>query len=288
MNKDNKLILEENITGFKYKKNLSNLNVSFNRIAFIFFAFLIVFILYSSKIIFLSNLEINLKKNLSSKSEFRSNIVDRNGKIIAKSVITKNIGINPPDIIDKSKLILNLKIIFPDKDYIKISEKINKGKFFYLEKNVSRKNYKKLFLLGDKSIKEEPKISRIYPNGALFSHILGQIDDNNNGISGLEKSFDYELKTTRNDLKLSLDSDIQYLIREELIASSEIFKNIGAASILLDVNTGEIISMVSVPDFDLNKRENIVDKNLINRATKGVYEFGSVFKTFTFTAGLNE
>ena len=62
MNKDNKLILEENITGFKYKKNLSNLNVSFNRIAFIFFAFLIVFILYSSKIIFLSNLEINLKK----------------------------------------------------------------------------------------------------------------------------------------------------------------------------------------------------------------------------------
>ena len=288
MNKDNKLILEENITGFKYKKNLSNLNVSFNRIAFIFFAFLIVFILYSSKIIFLSNLEINLKKNLSSKSEFRSNIVDRNGKIIAKSVITKNIGINPPDIIDKSKLILNLKIIFPDKDYIKISEKINKGKFFYLEKNVSRKNYKKLFLLGDKSIKEEPKISRIYPNGALFSHILGQIDDNNNGISGLEKSFDYELKTTRNDLKLSLDSDIQYLIREELIASSEIFKNIGAASILLDVNTGEIISMVSVPDFDLNKRENIIDKNLINRATKGVYEFGSVFKTFTFAAGLNE
>ena len=108
MNKDNKLILEENITGFKYKKNLSNLNVSFNRIAFIFFAFLIVFILYSSKIIFLSNLEINLKKNLSSKSEFRSNIVDRNGKIIAKSVITKNIGINPTDILDKSKLILSI------------------------------------------------------------------------------------------------------------------------------------------------------------------------------------
>ena len=145
MNKDNKLILEENITGFKYKKNLSNLNVSFNRIAFIFFAFLIVFILYSSKIIFLSNLEINLKKNLSSKSEFRSNIVDRNGKIIAKSVITKNIGINPSDIIDKNKLILNLKIIFPDKDYIKISNKINEGKFFYLEKNVSKKIIKGYF-----------------------------------------------------------------------------------------------------------------------------------------------
>ena len=140
----------------------------------------------------------------------------------------------------------------------------------------------------DKSIKEEPKISRVYPNGSLFSHILGQIDDNNNGISGLEKSFDYELKTSRDDLKLSLDSEIQYLIREELIASSEIFKNVGAASILLDVNTGEIISMVSVPDFDLNKRENITDKNLINRATKGVYEFGSVFKTFTIAAGFNE
>ena len=82
-------------------------------------------------------------------------------------------------------------------------------------------------MLGDKSIKEEQKITRIYPQGSLFSHILGQIDDNNNGISGLEKHYDYELKSTKNSLKLSLDTNIQYLIRNELIKSQEIFNNLG-------------------------------------------------------------
>ena len=122
----------------------------------------------------------------------------------------------------------------------------------------------------------------------MFSHILGQIDDNNNGISGLEKHYDYELKSTKNSLKLSLDTNIQYLIRNELIKSQEIFNNLGSAAILMQTNNGEILSMVSLPDFDLNKRERIQDAVYINRATKGVYEFGSVFKTFTLAAGLNE
>ena len=142
--------------------------------------------------------------------------------------------------------------------------------------------------MGEKSLIPEQKITRIYPQGNLFSHLVGQIDDNNNGISGLEKSFDEELKSNEEPIKLTLDSNIQFLIREELIKAQEIFKNIGSASILMNVNTGAILSMVSLPDFDLNKRERINDLNYINRATKGVYELGSVFKTFTFAAGLNE
>ena len=142
-------------------------------------------------------------------------------------------------------------------------------------------------MLGDKSFIQEEKIARIYPNGELFSHVLGQIDDNNNGISGLEKTFDYELTTSRNSLTLTLDTDLQYLIREELLKSKYIFQNIGSAAILMDVHTGDILSMVSLPDFDLNKREKINDLKFINRATKGVYEFGSVFKTFTIAAGIN-
>ena len=96
------------------------------------------------------------------------------------------------------------------------------------------------------------------------------------------------MKSNEKPIELSLDSNIQFLIREELIKAQEVFKNIGAASILMNVNTGEILSMISLPDFDLNKREEIKDVNYINRATKGVYELGSVFKTFTFAAGLNE
>ena len=89
-------------------------------------------------------------------------------------------------------------------------------------------------------------------------------------------------------LKLTLDTELQYLIRQELIYFTDIFNNIGSTSILMNVNNGEILSMVSLPDFNLNKREKIKDANYINRASKGVYELGSVFKTFTIASALNE
>jgi len=105
-------------------------------------------------------------------------------------------------------------------------------------------------------------------------------------LARLEKSFNKELKSITNPLSLTVDVDIQFLIREELVKFQTIFKSKGSAAILMNVNSGEIISMVSYPDFDLNKRETLEDLNLINRASKGVYELGSVFKTFTIAAGL--
>ena len=143
-------------------------------------------------------------------------------------------------------------------------------------------------LLGDKSIKPEEKLTRIYPQKNLFSHIIGQIDDDNKGVSGIEKSFDQELKLIKKPLQLTVDTDIQFLIREELIKFHSVFRAKGSAVILMNVINGEIISMVSYPDFDLNKRETVSDVKFINRATKGVYELGSVFKTFTVAAGLDE
>ena len=140
--------------------------------------------------------------------------------------------------------------------------------------------------MGDKSFIQEDGIARIYPNGNLFSHVIGQIDNDNNGISGIEKTFDFELTTSKKPLKLTLDKDLQYLIKQELSNAKDIFQNVGSAAILMNINNGKILSMVSLPDFDLNKREKINDIKYINRATKGVYEFGSVFKTFTFAAGL--
>ena len=143
-------------------------------------------------------------------------------------------------------------------------------------------------LLGDKSIKPEEKLTRIYPQKNLFSHIIGQIDDNNKGISGIEKSFDKKLKSIKEPLKLTVDTDIQFLIREELKKFLSIFQSKGGAVVLMNVNNGEVISMVSYPDFDLNERAKIENLDYINRVTKGVYELGSVFKTFTVAAGLNE
>ena len=142
--------------------------------------------------------------------------------------------------------------------------------------------------LGDKSIKPEERVLRMYPQKNLFSHTIGQIDDDNNGISGLEKSFNKILKKSKKPIKLTVDKNIQFLIRKELIRYQEIFKSKGSAAILMNVNNGSILSLISLPDFNPNERQNITDVNFINRVTKGTYELGSVLKPFTFASALNE
>jgi len=287
--KKNNVILEEYDNEFSYKKSKTNLNIEFNRIAFILFIFLVISIIYSIQLFHLGSLKIqNETKPLISKENYRADIIDRNGNYLVKTVSSIDIGINPIEVIDKKKLLINLKLIFPKKDYMDISNKLKKNKYFYLEKKISADNYEKIMLLGDKSIKSEEKLTRIYPQKNLFSHIIGQIDDDNKGISGLEKSFNDKLKQIKKPLQLTVDTDIQFLIREELIKFHSVFRSKGSAAILMNINNGEIISMVSYPDFDLNKRETVSDVIFINRATKGVYELGSVFKTFTVAAGLDE
>ena len=289
-NKDSRIIIEKNNNNFLYTRNKSKLNITFNRIAFIFFVFFLISIIYTIHLIHLGSRKANIDNNNSNQALntlSRADIVDRHGRYIVKTVNSIDIGISSKQVINKEKLILNLKYIFPEKDYKKIKTKLEDKNFFYFEKKISDEAYEKLMKLGDKSIIPEEKLARIYPERNLFSHIIGQIDDNNNGISGLEKSLDDDLKNSQIPIKLTVDNDVQFLIRQELLRFNEIFKAKGSAAILMDVNTGEILSLVSLPDFDPNKREKILDKNFINRATKGVYEFGSVFKTFTLAAGLN-
>jgi len=269
---------------FNFDENRSNLKISFERIAFIFFIFFVIAFIFSSKVIFLGFKKSPEINKIFKKENFRSTILDNDGNILAKTVPVVNLGINPNLVIDKEKLLLNLKILFPNKNF---RNKIYGNKFFYVKKQISQSKLEKILLLGDKSFIQEESIARIYPDGNLFSHVLGQIDNENNGISGLEKSFDYELTTSKKPLQLTLDTDIQYLIRQELLKSQDIFQNIGSAAILIDIHTGNILSLVSLPDFNLNYRKKIDDLKYINRATKGVYEFGSVFKTFTIAAGIN-
>jgi cell division protein FtsI (penicillin-binding protein 3) len=287
-----KIILEDYNNDFIYKKNHSNLNINFNRISFIFFIFFLISLIYIIHLIHLgSRKNSNLEQNLSNKFRkelYRADIVDRNGRYLAKSVSSIDIGINPVEIIDQKKLLVNLKLIFPNKNFNEVEKLIKKNKFFWFEKKISEENYERIMKLGDKSIKPEEKIIRLYPQKNLFSHIIGQIDDDNVGISGLEKSLDSKLKEINKPIKLTVDEDIQYLIRNELIKFNDIFSANGSAAILMNVNNGEILSLVSLPDFDLNLRQKIEDVNFINRATKGVYELGSVFKTFTLAAALNE
>ena len=290
-NRNSRIILEDQQNEFFFDKKKSKLNISFNRISFIFFIFFIIFLIYSIHLTHLGFREINFEANQYKQLEnnlYRADIVDRNGKYLVKTVSSIDIGISTKKIIDKKKLILNLKYIFPNKDYKKIKQKMDTKNFFYFEKKISEENYEKIMKLGDKSIQSEQKLTRIYPEKNLFSHIIGQIDDDNNGISGLEKSLDENLKKLQEPIVLTVDQDVQFLIRNELLKFNKIFETKGSAAILMNVNNGEILSFVSLPDFDPNKRLKITDENYINRVSKGVYEFGSVFKTFTLAAAFNE
>ena len=131
----------------------------------------------------------------------------------------------------------------------------------------------------------------MYPHGQLYSHILGQIDDDNYGVSGIENYLDRELRNTKKikePLVLSLDSNIQFLIKTQLKKAMKDFQVNSAGGLLMDVKSGEVLSLVSLPDYNLNIRENISDVKYMNLITKGVFELGSVFKTFTVALALEE
>ena len=272
------------------KSTESRIKISFNRVSFIFFIFVVVAFIFSLKIIYLASIDNEnyfVNKSYTKLIKYRQNIIDRNGNIIAKSITVSSVAIRPDLVSDEKKLLINLKIIFPSLITKDIKKKIKEKKFFYIKKRLKDFERYKLWLLGDKSIVLEEKQVRIYPHNSLFSHTIGQIDDDNFGISGIEKTFDNYLKHSDSPLMLALDANLQFLIKEELLKGNQIFKTKGSAALLMNVNNGEVLSLVSLPDFDLNSRKKIDDPIYLNKITKGVYELGSVFKTFTLAAGLN-
>ena len=201
-----KLTIEDYKIDFSFKKKENGLNIQFNRVAFIFFVFFVIYLIYTIHLIHLGSRKDNSvqRNNLSVSSNklYRADIIDINGNYLAKTVKSIDIGLKTSDIINKKKLLLSLNIIFPDKNFDQIEKKIESKKFFYLEKKISEENYEKIMKLGDKSLIPEEKVLRMYPQKNLFSHVLGQIDDDNNGISGLEKSLNEELRQSKNLLDL--------------------------------------------------------------------------------------
>ena len=218
---ENKITINKSTLDFKdFSK--SKFKISLNRVAFIFLIIFSIILLYSTRVIYLSS-KLFLNNNQKTNSINRADITDRNGNVISKSVFVTNVGIDPKLVKDKKKLLIKLQYTFPESDISEIKRKILGKKFFILKK-VTPDQIQKIRLLGEKSIILEPKIIRIYPDKNLFSHVVGQIDDENNGISGIEKSFDKKLKNGKQNLILTLDKHLQYIIRDELINAQNIFK----------------------------------------------------------------
>ena len=285
---------EDYIETNQKNKKVKESNISQDRIYLIFFLFFSLITIFSVKIIFVSLKEIKIYNQTTNNSQYKSlrrDIIDRNGTIISRNVQSFHAAIKPNSIKNKENFLLNIRLNFPELSIKKIKENMDKGRYFYLKKRLDQSDKQKLEALGEKGIIFEPFQARIYTHANLFSHILGQVDYDNYGVSGIEKFLDNSLKDKKlidKPVKLTLDTNIQYIIDDELNKALETFKATGAASLLMDVNNGEIISLVSLPNFNINKREKITDKRYINKITKGVYELGSIFKTFTIALALEK
>ena len=276
------------------KKNqvLKKTNNFQDRIYLLFFFFFSLIFIFSIKITHISlnkNDIYNVREQKSKFSLLRRDIVDRNGVIISRNIKTFHVAINPKLIKDKKNFLIKLRLNFPDLPIDDVKNKLEGKKYFRIKKRIDQFEKERFWALGEKAIKFEPFQARMYTHGDLFSHIIGQVDYDNYGISGIEKYFDKELKSKEQinqPLKLSLDSNIQFIINSELNNAIETFDATGGGALLMDVNNGDIISLVSLPNFNINQRKNIKDKKFINKITKGVYELGSIFKTFTIALAL--
>ena len=284
---------EDYIETNKKNKTLKKSNNFQDRIYILFFFFFSLILIFSIKITHISlnpKNVFNLEKQKSEFSLIRRDIVDRNGIIISRNINTFHAAIDPKQIKDKKKFLVNLRLNFPELPINEIREKINKKKYFRIKKRIDQIEKERFWALGEKAIKFEPFQARMYTHGNLFSHIIGQVDYDNYGISGIEKFYDRELRDKNKlnqPLKLTLDSNIQHIINKELNKAIKTFDATGGGALLMDVNNGDILSLVSLPNFNINKRTNIKDKKYINKITKGVYELGSIFKTFTIALALD-
>ena len=274
----------------KFSKKINNIQ---DRIYLLFFFFLSLVIIFSIKITHLSLSKISVfnQGNTSSKfSLIRRDIVDRNGILISRNVNTFHVAAIPKLIKDKKNFLIKLRLNFPDIKISEIEEKLNKNIYFYLKKRINQSERERFWALGEKGIKFESFQARMHTHRNLFNHdVVGQVDYDNYGISGIEKYFDRELKDQKflkEPLRLTLDTNIQYIISKELNEAITTFSATGGGAVLMDSNSGDILSLVSLPNFNINKRLTIKDKKYTNKVTKGVYELGSIFKTFTIALAL--
>ena len=277
----------------KQKKSLKNKNDLQDRIYLIFFFFMSLVLIFTIKITHLSLSKSSTFNQKTSSLKFtliRRDIIDRNGVLISRNANSGHVAVIPKLVKNKKNFLIKLRLHFPELKINEIEKKLSEGKYFYLKKRIDQFEREKFWALGEKGIKFENFQTRMHAHGNLFNHdVVGQVDYDNYGISGIEKYFDKELKNKKlikKPLRLTLDTNIQYIISKELNHAIKTFSATGGGALLMNVNNGEILSLVSLPNFNINKRLSVKNKQYTNKITKGVYELGSIFKTFTIALAL--
>ncbi len=218
----------------------------------------------------------------------RADIVDRNGVLMATSLSTASLFANPRLVLDPEQAALKLATALPDIDVKVIEKKLrsNRG-FVWLKRHLTPRQQYAVNRLGIPALNFQREARRMYPMGSLAAHALGFTDIDNKGLTGIERYFDKELRTRQDNMALSIDVRVQHVLEHELGVAMKKFSAIGAAGLVMDVTTGEVVAMSSLPSFDPNQPNAIAQDLRFNRTTLGVYEMGSTFKIFTTAMALN-
>ena len=229
----------------------------------------------------------------------RPDILDRNGQILAIDVKAPSLFAEPRKLIDVDEAEELLTAVLPDLDANEVRDRLSsKRGFVWLKREITPKQQQEIHRLGIPGVGFLTENKRVYPNGPVVSHEIGHVNIDNQGIAGIEKWLDGQglaalhmagLATDRlqKPVNLALDLRVQFALRDELVAAREKFKAKAASGVLLNVNTGEIVALVSEPDYDPNNPREANDPTRINRLTTGVYEMGSTFKVLTVAMALD-
>lgn len=229
----------------------------------------------------------------------RADIVDRNGAVLATNVVTVSLYAQPEELIDPKRAAGALAEIFGDLDADRLYERFTSGrKFMWIKRTISPEQRQLVHDLGEPGLLFGPRETRLYPNGAVASHVLGSAGFGREGVNaaevvgraGVELVYDERLRDPERSgepLKLSIDLAAQVAMEDVLAEGMEKMNAKGAAGILMEADTGRIRALVSLPDFDTNTRPALpvsgdpADSPLFNRAAQGRYELGSAFKPLT-------
>ena len=227
----------------------------------------------------------------------RPDILDRNGRLLATDIKGATLYADPAKVIDRDELVEQVASVLPDINTAELREKLKNGKrFVAIKRELTPKQQAEIYELGQAGLGFIEEYRRVYPMGATASHVVGHVNVDNKGLAGIEKFIDdnpqLAMSAPENAVggeavTLSLDLGVQHVLREELINAITTYRAKAAAGVVIDVQSGEVVAMVSLPDYDPNYREQALDKDRLNRMNSGVYELGSVFKVFTLAAALD-
>ena len=227
----------------------------------------------------------------------RPDILDRRGRLLATDIKGATVYADPKRVIDDDELVEQVATVLPDIKTAELRQRLKHGRrFVSIQRELTPKQQAELYELGLPGLGFVQEYRRVYPVGAMASHVVGYVDVDNKGLSGMEQFVDDNPQLAMSHagsaagedaVTLSLDLGVQHVLREELKSAVTAFHAKAASGIVMDVHSGEVLALASLPDYDPNRREQALDKNRLNRIGSGVYEMGSVFKIFTVAGALD-